>query len=77
MQALTPASWDYDSKIVQCLRSKGYDFCFQCNQYDARICEKYEALTKRYLEDNVDGRANLDRFESGKCYHCKQKFAMI
>jgi len=84
-QALTPDSWGYDCKIVQCLRSKGHDFCYQCSQYDAHACEKFEDLAKRYLEDNIDVRTNLERIKAGKtvewlkesqdrfkCPHCRK-----
>jgi hypothetical protein len=84
-QALTPDSWGYDCKIVQCLRSKGYEFCYECSLYDAHACEDYEGLAKRYLEDNVDVRANLEKIRSGRtgewlkesnarfrCPHCQK-----
>ena len=64
--ALTPDSWGYNCKIVQCLRSKGLDFCYQCNNYENKTCEKYEGLAKAYLEeDDVDLRANLERIRKG------------
>jgi len=58
--ALTPESWGYDCDLVACLREKGYDYCFECADYDARSCEKYEKLAKGYLEeDGVDIRKSL------------------
>ena len=82
-QALTSECWGNDCKIVQCTTSKGFDFCYECPQFDDETCEKYDELAKRYLEDNVDVRANLKRIRSGqveawlresrerfKCPHC-------
>jgi hypothetical protein len=66
-QALTPDCWGYDCKIVQCLRTKGLQFCYQCNQYEEGPCEKFEKLAKPYLEENgVDLRANLERIKLGE-----------
>lgn len=65
-QALTLDSWGNDCKIVQCLRSKNYNFCYECDQNATRSCEKYEDLVKRYLEDNVDVRKNLEKIKQGK-----------
>jgi len=62
-QVLTSECWGNGCKIVQCLRSKDFDFCYECAQFDDKSCEKYEELAKRYLEDNVDVRANLERIE--------------
>jgi hypothetical protein len=61
--ALTPDSWGYNCKIVNCLRSKGLEFCYQCGEYENRACEKFEKLAKGYLEDGEDIRANLERIK--------------
>lgn len=84
-QALTPDCWGNECKIVQCLKSKGYEFCYECSLYNTRSCEKYEKLAKGYLEDNVDIRTNLEKIKSGKteewlkeseerfrCPHCRK-----
>jgi len=66
-QVLTPSCWGYDCKIVQCLNAKGLDYCFECPEYEAESCEKFEKLAKAYLkEDNVDLRANLSVIKAGK-----------
>jgi hypothetical protein len=65
-QVLTPECWGNDCKIVQCLRAKGYNFCYECPQYEKRSCEKLENLVKGYLEDNVDIRASMEKIRSGK-----------
>ncbi len=65
--ALTPECWGYDCKIVECLRAKGLDFCYQCSEYEKGSCEKFEKLAKSYLEDcGVDLRANLERIRKGE-----------
>lgn len=65
--ALTPDSWGYDCKIVQCLRDKGLEFCYECNEYQNKTCEKFEKLAKPYLEeDGIDMRANLERIKKGE-----------
>ena len=84
-QVLTPECWGKDCKIVQCLNSKGLEFCYQCPQLDKRSCEEFEKLAKGYLEEDVDLRANLERIKSGqveawlkeskerfRCPHCKK-----
>lgn len=84
-QVLTSECWGNGCEIVQCLRTKGFNFCYECAQLDDESCEKYEELAKRYLEDNVDVRANLERIKSGqvaawlkesqqrfKCPYCKK-----
>lgn len=65
-QALTPACWGNDCKIVQCTTSKGLSFCYECSQFDDRSCEKFEDLAKRYMEDGVDVRASLARIKTGE-----------
>ena len=65
-QILTPECWGNDCKIVQCLRTRDYAFCYECPQYEERSCEKFEKLAKGYLEDNVDIRANLEKIKIGK-----------
>jgi hypothetical protein len=65
-QALTPDCWGKDCKIVQCTRAKGFSFCYECTQFEDKSCEKYSELAQRYLEDNVDARANLAKTKSGQ-----------
>jgi len=63
--------------------AKGFSFCYECPQFDDKSCEKYKELAQRYLEDNVDVRANLAKIKAGhvaewiteskkrfKCPHC-------
>lgn len=66
-QALTPECWGNDCKIVKCLNSKGFKFCYECLDYVERTCEKFEEFSEAYLkEDGVDLRDNLARIKAGK-----------
>jgi len=65
-QALTPECWGNDCEIVKCTTAKGLSFCYQCPQFDDKSCMKFEDLAKRYMEDNVDVRANLSRIKAGQ-----------
>jgi len=64
--ALTPDCWGYDCKIVQCLRNKDLEFCYQCSQYDNNSCEKFGKLARRYLEVGEDLKANLERIRTNE-----------
>jgi len=64
--ALTPDCWGNECKIVQCLRSKDLDFCYQCSEYENETCEKFEKLAKGYLENGEDIRANLEKIKKGE-----------
>jgi hypothetical protein len=76
--ALTPESWGNECKIVQCLRNKNLEFCYQCTAYEKGTCEKYEELAQRYLEDGEDVKANLERIKKGETTQwlreCEQKY---
>ncbi len=65
-QALTLGCWGNDCKIVQCTTAEGFSFCYECSQFDNRSCEKFEDLAKRYMEDNVNVRANLAKVKDGQ-----------
>jgi len=65
--ALTPECWGFDCKFVKCLKEKGYEFCFECPEYEQRTCEMFEEFSKNYLEeDGVDLRENLAMIKEGK-----------
>jgi len=82
-QSLTSECWGNDCKIVQCTKDKGFSFCYECQQFEDKSCSKYNELAQRYLEDNIDARANLAKIKAGqtdewivqskerfKCPHC-------
>lgn len=73
--ALTPECWGYDCKFIVCLRERGYEYCFECPEYETRSCRKFEELSKAYLEeDGVDLRANLTLIKSGKVDEWLEEF---
>ncbi len=65
-QALTPDCWGTNCDIVNCLETKGFEFCYQCFEFSAGSCEKYERLAEGYLkEDHISIRTNLERIKAG------------
>jgi len=52
--ALTSQCWGNDCGIVQCLKIKGLDFCYECREYESMSCEKFEKLAKSYLSSGVN-----------------------
>lgn len=64
--ALTPGSWGNDCKIVQCLKSNGMEFCYQCSQFEKGSCEKFGRLAQRYMDVGVNLRTNLERIKKGE-----------
>ena len=63
---LTSDCWGNGCKIVQCLNNKGLQFCYECDEYEKKTCEKYEKLAKDYLESGEDIRASLTRIKAGE-----------
>jgi len=68
-------------RIVKCLNSKGFEYCFECPEYEEHVCEKYEGLSKRWAVDNVDLRANLERIKAGAVEdwlkECEERFRCL
>jgi hypothetical protein len=65
--ALTPDCWGSDCKFVKCLSQKGYQFCYECPDYEAGSCVMFEEFSKNYLKDDgVDLRKNLVMIKEGK-----------
>ena len=62
---LTPSCAGSECKIVHCLNSKGFDYCFECSEYNEHSCEKHSELEGRWAMDSVDLRANLERIKAG------------
>ena len=63
---LTSACWGKGCKIVVCTQAKGFNFCYECPEYESKSCSKYESLSERYLNIEVDLRSNLSRIKEGK-----------
>lgn len=76
--ALTPKCAGFKCKVVQCLNSRGFEYCFECPAYESQSCKKYDDMAKKCAEYDVDLRANLDRIKSGDTEawlkECEQKF---
>lgn len=64
-QALTSECWGNACKIVRCLNEKGFQFCYECADFDSHACERFENLAKRYHDLGVDLRVNLARIKAG------------
>jgi len=65
-QALTPRCWGTGCERVKCLDDKGYEFCYECEKFENRSCEKYEYIASRYLERGEDVRESLRRIKLGE-----------
>jgi hypothetical protein len=76
--ALTPNCAGNECKIVRCLDSKGFEYCFECSEYEQHLCQKHEELAKQCADCNVDVRTNLERIKAGEVEawlkECKEKF---
>jgi len=76
--ALTQNCLGFECGIVRCLNSKGFEYCFECPEYERRLCEKYEEMTKKWGADDVDLRANLERIRAGEAEawlkECEERF---
>jgi hypothetical protein len=64
--ALTSDCWGNECKILQCLKNKGVEFCYQCNEYEKNSCEKFGKLARGYLDIGVNLKANLERIRKGE-----------
>jgi hypothetical protein len=65
--ALTPDCWGYECRIVICLNERQYRYCYECLEYEDKSCEKFESLSKGYLEnDGVDLRKDLAMIKAGR-----------
>lgn len=63
---LTADCWGNGCKIVQCLAAKGFDFCYECPEFEAGRCGKYEDLYTVYMEAGVDLKKNSGRIKAGQ-----------
>jgi len=77
--ALTPSCLGSECRIVQCLDSKVFDYCFECSEYAQKSCEKHNELSARWAADSVDLRANLERVKAGEIgawlKECEKQFS--
>jgi hypothetical protein len=63
--ALTSECWGSGCKIVVCLHAKGYQYCFECDNYQNSTCDKYNDLCQDYREVNEDIRHNMEMIKNG------------
>ncbi|MBC7233417.1 MAG: DUF3795 domain-containing protein [Chloroflexi bacterium] len=64
-QVLTESCWGYNCPIVACLRTHGYNFCYECAQWAHRTCEKYARIANSYAGRGEDVYANLLTIQAG------------
>jgi len=64
--ALTNECWCNGCKILICLKSKGYEFCYQCSEFYEKSCDKYNKLANTYIKVGEDIRSNLIIIKKGQ-----------
>nr|MBC7244904.1 DUF3795 domain-containing protein [Chloroflexota bacterium] len=64
-QDLTEACWGYDCPIVLCLRTQGYEFCYEYVNWTNKNCEKYAQIANSYAARGEDVYANLHAIQAG------------
>jgi hypothetical protein len=76
--ALTPNCAGNECQIVRCLDSKGFEYCFECQEYQHKSCKKFAENAEKCLKYNVDLRANLERIRAGEVEawlkECEEQF---
>lgn len=75
--SLTPECWGNGCKIVLCTRTKGYNFCFECPEFENGVCAKFNNLSNKYLQAGVNLTNNLYRIKDGKVDEWLQESADI
>jgi len=65
-QALTPDCWGTGCEIMDCLEENGYAYCYECESFKGRSCERYEGVASRYLGRGQDIREALLRVQAGE-----------
>lgn len=64
---LDSTSWGIECEIVSCQRDKGYNYCFECPDFETNSCANYRKLSEAYLEeDGVDMRASMFLIMEGR-----------
>ncbi len=63
---LTESCWGNDCKIVQCLNQKGYQYCYECDNFKQHTCDKRASLQARYTPRGVDLDKNLIAIQAGR-----------
>lgn len=61
-QNLDSECWGHGCRIRNCMKDKGYSFCYECQGLDS--CDNYSELYEGYKELGVDIRRNLQSIKS-------------
>lgn len=64
--SLTQNCWGFGCEIIKCLENKGYQFCYECEAFDEKSCERYEKIAERYLKRGENMRESMTRFKNGE-----------
>ena len=76
--ALTPDCAGFQCKVVQCLNSKDFEYCYECPEYKSQSCAKYEDIAKKCVKYDMNLKANLDRIKAGETEawlkECEEKY---
>jgi hypothetical protein len=62
---LGPEDHGVDCPRRKCMDAKGYEYCSQCPEYEAKTCEKFESMDRYFKKRGESLRANLGRLNSG------------
>ena len=54
-----------ECRLLPCLEERGYEFCFECPEFEEASCDKYEGLSRFCLERGEDIRASMRRIGNG------------
>ena len=55
-----------ECRLLHCLEEKGYEFCFECPEFEEATCDKYGDLSRFYLERGEDIRSSMIRIGDGE-----------
>lgn len=63
---LTESCWGNHCKIVACLDQKGYQYCYECENFIHHTCDKRASLQTLYSNVNVDLDQNMRTIQQGE-----------
>jgi hypothetical protein len=59
-QAVDETCWPYNHcKIRECLDAKGFDFCYECDEFEKGECEEWKRLAEGHAKIGMDLHENL------------------
>jgi len=66
-QAVDETCWPYNHcKIRECLDVKGFEFCYECEEFEKGGCEEWKRLAEGHAKIGMNLRENLVWVKSGK-----------